>query len=237
MSPIIFNDPLNIHWQTNLYDALTLTIFVSAAVYATMQFRRGRRIYAVLLFAALIFGQVLELAGMATLNMYVQGDFALMLNYPALSLFEGTTAMPFYVTIFYPMMFFLGFKVVEALGMASSATSGCRINGIASRVASTMNFSKPGAKKEITLHCIPNAGRSGCQLNGTASLAKSNRTRRIGRSVIGVDPFLLPRAARDRRYPSNRRKTIRWQLVVWSCDGCPRLTRSSGSRGDYELRR
>ena len=121
MSPIILNDPLNILWQTNLYDALMLTLFLSAAVYATLQFRRGRRIYAVLLFAALIYGQVLELAGMATLNMYVQGD-----------------------------------------------------------------FSNPGAKKEITLHCIPNAGRSGCQLNGTGSLAKSNRTRRICRSVIAA---------------------------------------------------
>jgi hypothetical protein len=114
---IYFNSPLDLPWQTNLFDLLMLVIVVSAIVYSIARFRGGQRIYAVLLFAALLYGQVLELAGMATLDMYVQGQFVVMLNYPALPLFAGTTAMPFYVTIFYPVWFFTCFKVVESLGI------------------------------------------------------------------------------------------------------------------------
>jgi hypothetical protein len=47
--------------------------------------------------AVIIYGLVLEPAGMATLNMYVHGDFLVMLNWTALPLWKGST----------------GFKVVE----------------------------------------------------------------------------------------------------------------------------
>lgn len=117
MNLIYLNAPGSLPWQTNLLDLLMLVIVISAIAYAVVQFRAGKRIYAVVLLAALIYGQVLELAGMATLNMYLQGQFVVMLNYPAIPLFAGTTAMPFYVTIFYPVWFFLGFKVIEALGI------------------------------------------------------------------------------------------------------------------------
>ncbi len=119
MNLLIFNDPFDLSWQANLYDVLMLSIFVTVVVHAIVQWRRGTRTWMFLLIASFVYGQVIELGGMATLNMYQQGDFAVMLNYPAIPLFEGTTAMPFYVTIFYPVIFAIGFKVVDALGIAS----------------------------------------------------------------------------------------------------------------------
>ncbi|MEB4207743.1 hypothetical protein [Mycobacterium sp. 94-17] len=117
MSLIVLNNPAEIPWQTNVFDLLMLTMFVAAVVHTVVQFRRGRRIYAAVLIAAFVYGLILELAGMATLNMYVQGDFLVMLNWTAIPLWKGTTMMPFYVTIFYPVFLFTGFKVVEALGI------------------------------------------------------------------------------------------------------------------------
>jgi hypothetical protein len=117
MSPIIFNNPFDLPWQTNLYDLLVLGIFIAATFQAVVKYRRGTRIYAFVLLSALVYGVVLELAGMATMNMYLQGDFAVMLNFPALPLFAGTTAMPLYVTLFYPAIFSIGFTIVEALGI------------------------------------------------------------------------------------------------------------------------
>jgi hypothetical protein len=54
---------------------------------------------------------------MATLNLYRQGDFAVMINWPVFPLWHATTMMPAYVLIFYPVFLFTGFKVVEALGI------------------------------------------------------------------------------------------------------------------------
>ncbi len=115
MRLIVVNNPADLPWQTNLFDALMLTMFVSAMVYSVVQFRRGHRRYAVVLTAAIVYGLVLELAGMATLNMYVQGNFLVMINWTAIPLWKGTTMMPFYVVIFYPVFLFTGFKVLEAL--------------------------------------------------------------------------------------------------------------------------
>jgi hypothetical protein len=117
MNLIVLNNPADLPWQTNLYDLVLLTMFLSAVVYCVVQFRRGRRIYSVVLVAAIIYGLALELAGMATLNMYHQGDFAVMINWPAFPLWHGTTMMPSYVLILYPAFLFTGFKVVEALGI------------------------------------------------------------------------------------------------------------------------
>jgi hypothetical protein len=114
---IVFNNPAELPWQTNLCDLMLLTMFMAAVVYSAMQFRRGRRIYAAVLTAAFIYGLVLELVGMATLNMYQQGDFAVMINWPAFPLWHGTTMMPAYVLIFYPVFLFTGFKVVESLSI------------------------------------------------------------------------------------------------------------------------
>jgi hypothetical protein len=114
---IVFNNPAQLPWQTNLCDLMLLTMFAAAVVYSVTRFRRGRRIYAAVLTAAFIYGLVLELAGMATLNMYQQGDFAVMINWPAFPLWHGTTMMPAYVLIFYPVFLFTGFKVVESLGI------------------------------------------------------------------------------------------------------------------------
>lgn len=119
MNLLMFNDPFELSWQANLYDVLMLSLFLTIVVHATVQWRRGTRMWMFLLIAALVYGQVIELAGMATLNMYLQGNFLVMLNYPALPPFEGTTAMPFYVTIFYPVIFSIGFKVVEGFGIPS----------------------------------------------------------------------------------------------------------------------
>jgi hypothetical protein len=117
MNLLVLNNPASLPWQTNLYDLVLLTMFLSAVVYCIVQFRRGRRIYSVVLVAAIIYGLVLELAGMATLNMYHQGDFAVMINWPAFPLWQGTTMMPSYVLILYPVFLFTGFKVIEALGI------------------------------------------------------------------------------------------------------------------------
>ena len=117
MNFFVINDPTRLPWQTNLCDLMLLTMFLAAAAYSVMQFHRGRRAYSALLIAATIYGLVLELAGMATLNMYRQGDFTVMINWPVFSLFRGTTMMPVYVVIFYPVFLFTGFKVVQALGI------------------------------------------------------------------------------------------------------------------------
>src|ERR1700761_6870741 len=117
MNLIVFNNPAALPWQTNLCDVMLLAMFLAALAYAVVQFRRGRRVYVAVLIAAFIYGLVLELAGMATLNMYHQGDFAVMINWPAFPLWHGTTMMPCYVLILYPAFLFTGFKVVEALGI------------------------------------------------------------------------------------------------------------------------
>lgn len=117
MELVIINNPATIGWQANLLDLVLLVMFASAVVYAIAQWRRGVRAYVTLLVAAFFYGVVLELGGMALLNMYVQGDFTVMLNFRALAPFQGTTAMPFYVLIFYPVFLFTGFKVVEAWGI------------------------------------------------------------------------------------------------------------------------
>lgn len=119
MASVYLHNPIHILWQTNLFDLLMVVIFVTAAIYAAMQFRRGRRMYASLMIAAFIYGITLELGGMATHHSYTQGTFTVMLNFPALSLFRHSTQMPSYVPIFYPVVLFLGFKVLEALGIRS----------------------------------------------------------------------------------------------------------------------
>jgi hypothetical protein len=115
MNLLVLNNPADLPWQTSLFDLALLTMFLSAVAYSVMQFRRGRRIYGVVLVAATIYGLVLELVGMATLDMYHQGDFPVMINWPAFALWHGTTMMPSYVLILYPVFLFTGFKVVEAL--------------------------------------------------------------------------------------------------------------------------
>lgn len=117
MNLVVLNNPMDIGWQTNLFDGAMIVIFLSAVAYAIAQWRRGTRIYATVLVAAFLYGIVLELGGMATLNMYTQGEFTVMLNFPALKPFENTTAMPSYVLIFYPVFLFVGFKVIEAMGI------------------------------------------------------------------------------------------------------------------------
>jgi hypothetical protein len=117
MNLIVFNSPAALPWQTNLCDVMLLAMFFAALAYSVVQFRRGRRVYLAVLIAAFIYGLVLELAGMATLNMYQQGNFAVMINWPAFPLWHGTTMMPSYVLIFYPVFLFTGFKVVERLGI------------------------------------------------------------------------------------------------------------------------
>jgi hypothetical protein len=111
MTPVYVHNPMDILWQTDLFDLLMLVIFVTAAIHSGMQFRRGRRIYATLMIAAFIYGVVLELGGMATHHSYTQGPFTVMLNVPSPSLFRNSTQMPSYVPIFYPVVLFIGFKV------------------------------------------------------------------------------------------------------------------------------
>ena len=72
MNLIVVNDPSLLRWQTNLFDLTMLTMFVMALTYSVVAFRRGRRIYGVVLTAATIYGLVLELAGMATRYIFVQ---------------------------------------------------------------------------------------------------------------------------------------------------------------------
>ena len=120
MSPIVVNDPTSLPWQTNLFDILMVAVFVSIVAYAVVEFRAGKRIYAAVLTAAVIYGLILELAGMATLNMYQQGRFLIMINWTVIPLWKGTTMMPLYVVIFYPVILVTGFKIIEALGIRSN---------------------------------------------------------------------------------------------------------------------
>ena len=117
MNLIVFNNPADLPWQTTLVDLMLLAMFVAALTYSVSNFRRGRRIYLAVLTAAFVYGLVLELAGMATLNLYQQGDFMVTINWPELPLWQGTTMMPAYVLIFYPVFLFTGFKIVERLGI------------------------------------------------------------------------------------------------------------------------
>jgi hypothetical protein len=103
---VLLHNPMHIARQTNLFDGAMVVMFLSAVGYAIVQWRRGTRIYATLIVAAFLYGLVLELGGMATLNIYTQGDFILMLNFRALKPFQNTTAMPSYVLIFYPVFLF-----------------------------------------------------------------------------------------------------------------------------------
>ncbi|MEB4209540.1 hypothetical protein [Mycobacterium sp. 94-17] len=61
---------------------------------------------------------------MATVNLYVQGPFTIMLNFPAVPLFEETTAMPLYGSIYHPVIFMIGFKVIEGLGIGKALAGG-----------------------------------------------------------------------------------------------------------------
>lgn len=114
---IVINDPARLPWQTNLPDLLLLTMIIAITAYSIVRFRQGTRIYLALLISAFIYGLVLELVGMATLNMYQQGEFLVMVNWTVIPLWQGTTMMPFYVLIFYPVFLFTGYKVAEALGI------------------------------------------------------------------------------------------------------------------------
>src|SRR5262249_53834506 len=100
VTPIYVHNPASIPWQMNPFDLVMLSILIVAGVYSGVQFRRGRRGYAVLMLTAFIYGLVLELGGMATHNSYTQGTFTVMLNWPALQLFQNSTQMPSYVPIF-----------------------------------------------------------------------------------------------------------------------------------------
>jgi hypothetical protein len=46
MDLIVFNDPADLPWQTNLCDLMLLAMFLAAVAYSVVQFRRGRRIAA-----------------------------------------------------------------------------------------------------------------------------------------------------------------------------------------------
>lgn len=118
-SLLVFNSPLRLGWKNNAAEALNLGLFAVFAWYSIVQFRRNNRVYAFVMVTALIYGVSLELMGMATVNLYTQGPFTVMLNFPVIPLFEGTTAMPLYVSIYYPVIFMTGFKVLEGLGIAT----------------------------------------------------------------------------------------------------------------------
>lgn len=119
MSFIVVNDVAELPWQTNLFDILMMSMFVGIAVYSVVRFVRGTRIYLTIVITAIVYGLVLELAGMATLDMYKQGNFLVMIDWTVIPLWSGTTKMPLYVSIFYPVMLFTGYKVLEALRVRS----------------------------------------------------------------------------------------------------------------------
>lgn len=120
MSFLVINDPGELPWQTNVFDVLMVVMFLAATVYSAIKFFQGTRIYLALIVTAIVYGLTLELAGMAVLDMYKQGEFLVMLDWTKIPVWSDTTMMPLYVSIFYPVMLFTGFKVVEALRIRSN---------------------------------------------------------------------------------------------------------------------
>ena len=116
---LVIHSPLDILWYQNLLDVVYLTIAVIAAVYSWRRYRYGRPEYAVLMVAAFVYGLLLELWGMVVHHSYTQGTFAVMLDWRWVPGFSDATLMPLYVPFFYPVMLFLGYKLVEALGIES----------------------------------------------------------------------------------------------------------------------
>lgn len=112
-----FNNPLHLPWSHDLLDVSLLTCFVIAVVYSGRAYRRGRPEYAVLMVTALFYGQIIELSGMIWHHSYTQGEFAIMLDYRVFPLFARSTAMPAYVIILYPTLLFLGYRLVEPIGV------------------------------------------------------------------------------------------------------------------------
>ena len=111
--------PFDLPWQTDIVGAVILAMFVIAAVYSAIKWRRGRRIYGVLMITAGIYGMMLEVIGMMILKIYHRGTFQIMLNPAALPLVpDSTPALPLYVVIYYPTMLFVGYKIIEALRVA-----------------------------------------------------------------------------------------------------------------------
>lgn len=118
MNFLVFNDPRTIPWYTNLFDLLMLTLFVLGVITSVRAARRGRRDYLFVISAAVVYGLMLELGGMGYRDMYAQGRFAVMLDWGFLHL-TNHTLMPAYVPIFYPVFFFLGYRLVEGVGIVS----------------------------------------------------------------------------------------------------------------------
>lgn len=60
MDLIVINNPADLSWQTNLFDLLVLTMFLSAVLYSVVQCRRGRRIDGAASANAIVYGLILE---------------------------------------------------------------------------------------------------------------------------------------------------------------------------------
>lgn len=116
MNVVIFTSPFDLAWQTDVFGAVILTMFIVCAAYSTVSWRRGRRIYGVLMISAGLYGVILETVAMMVLHIYHRGTFQIMINPAALPFVpESTPTLPLYVVIYYPTLLFIGYKVVEAL--------------------------------------------------------------------------------------------------------------------------
>jgi hypothetical protein len=114
-----FNDPFELDWQLNMLDAIMLVSSVFILVYAVRQYRTGRPTYLVLWLGSICYGLIMEFTtGMMISRSYIQGEFAVMVE--TKELLGYGTDMPLYVMVgFYPVIIFLGFKLVEAFGIRS----------------------------------------------------------------------------------------------------------------------
>ncbi|MBF4162468.1 hypothetical protein [Nocardioides acrostichi] len=114
-----WTDPADLVWQKNLMDLMFLGMFALASGCAVVAWRRGRRIDVLVLVAALWYGLFLELSGMMIHNSYQQGTFVLMLDWGWVPGLRDATLMPSYVPIFYPVMLYTGFRIVDSLGITA----------------------------------------------------------------------------------------------------------------------
>lgn len=121
MSPLRFNSWSDVSGYAHALDLFFLVAFAYALAYSIRRFRAGERIYLVAFVSAMLYGFVLEVHGMLTHASYTQGEFLLMWHFKQFAAFEGSTDMPFYVPLFYPVWVLTAFKLVEPLGIRGDA--------------------------------------------------------------------------------------------------------------------
>lgn len=118
---ITYHDIAGVPWRLDALDLIFLVSTVYALRYSVREWRTGRKTYLVLWLSAFAYGVLLEFTtGMLISRSYIQGRFVFNLHTSAIPGYK--TDMPLYILVLYPTFIFLGFKLVESLGIQRIAT-------------------------------------------------------------------------------------------------------------------